>query len=84
MKIVKTRFRELLAQKARDENRRNIPLAEVARETGVTWKTIRGWDEGQVTRYDAPLLIKLCTYFNCTIGDLLYIELGEDWKLVSK
>lgn len=70
---VENRFRILLAQKATRE-KRNIALKEVGRQTGIAWSTLNAWANNNVTRYDAPVIKALCTYFSCQVGDLITIE----------
>jgi putative transcriptional regulator len=67
------RLRVLLAEKAQKE-KRNITLKEVANETGVTYKTIHGWANNEVTRYDAPIIEALCDYLECDVGELIVYE----------
>lgn len=67
------RFRVLLAEKEHKE-RMHIPLSEVEREAGISWKTLQGWANNQVTRYDAPVLEALCKYLDCEVGDLIVYE----------
>jgi DNA-binding Xre family transcriptional regulator len=69
-----TRLRVLLAEKAQKE-KRNIPLSEVAEETGVAWKTLQRWANNEVTRYDAPVIEALCDYLDCGVGELIvYVQ----------
>jgi putative transcriptional regulator len=70
---VVNRFRLLLAEKAQ-KGRRNIPLTEVERETNISWKTLQGWANNQVTRYDAPVIEALCEFLDCEVGDLIIYE----------
>jgi len=72
---VDNRFRVLLAEKEQRE-KRHIPLSEVARETNISWKTLQGWANNQVSRYDAPVIEALCKYLNCTVGDLIIYHQG--------
>ena len=65
-----TRFRVLLAQKAENE-RRNITLKEVQIETGIAWTTLKSWTINDVTRFDSPVIVKLCDYLQCDIKDLI-------------
>jgi putative transcriptional regulator len=67
------RLRVLLAQKAEFE-KRNISLKEVQRETGIAWTTLQSWANNDVTRYDAPIIIKLCDYLDCGLKDLIVYE----------
>jgi len=66
-------FRILLAQKA-TKQRKNIALMDVQRETGIAWSTLNSWANNLVTRYDALVIINLCEYFECQVGDLLVFE----------
>jgi putative transcriptional regulator len=70
MMTVNNKFGVLLAQKEAIL-KRNIPLTEVERETGVTRKTLQQWSNNTVTRFDAPVIDALCKYFDCQPGDLL-------------
>jgi DNA-binding Xre family transcriptional regulator len=67
------KFRLLLAQKA-DNEKRNIPLKEVQRETGIAWTALQAWANNKVHRFDEPVIIKLCDYLGCDIKDLLVYE----------
>ena len=68
-KIV-NRFRVLLAEKAEKEQK-NIPLKEVERQTGITWTTLQSWANNKVSRFDEPVIIALCDYLECEVGELL-------------
>ncbi len=71
---VNNRFGILLAQKRINE-RRNISLAEVAEEIGISRKTLYAWENNTVTRFDVPVINALCQYFAVKPGDLFeYIE----------
>ena len=72
------RFRILVAQKAMKQQQ-NINLSDVQRETGIAWSTLNSWANNQVTRYDSAILVSLCDYFNCQVGDLLVL-VSEDLK----
>ena len=67
------RFRVLLANKAEGEQR-NISLKEVERQTGIAWSTLQSWANNKVTRYDAPVIMALCDYLGCDVGDLIVYE----------
>jgi len=69
-------FRILLAQKA-TKQQQNIALMDVQRETGIAWSTLNSWANNQLTRYDAPVIMVLCEYFDCQVGDLLVFEREE-------
>ena len=70
---INSRFGVLLAEKEAKE-KRNIPLVEVERATGVTRKTLQQWASNRVSRFDTPVLVALCKYFRCQVGDLLTFE----------
>jgi putative transcriptional regulator len=69
-------FRILLAQKA-TKQQQNIALLDVQRATGMAWSTLNAWANNQVTRYDAPVILALCEYFDCEVGELLVYEKEE-------
>lgn len=73
---INNRLRLLLAEKATREQR-NIPLKQLQRETGVAWSTLNSWANNQVSRYDAPVILALCDYFKCQVGDLIRYEPEE-------
>lgn len=67
------RYQELLAIKERNERRR-ITQRIAAKETGLTTVTIGRYSRNEVTRYDEPIVLALCQYLNCTVGEFLVIE----------
>lgn len=72
-RAVWNRTGELLALKKRKE-RRNITLAEMSEKTGVATSTLWLYTSNRITRYDSRIMIALCDYFGCTLGELLMIE----------
>ena len=76
--IVKNKFRDLLKAKADKDDRRNIPLTEVERETEITWRTLQAWDKDKLKRFDGDTIAALCDYFDVDIGDLLYLAPNGD------
>ena len=70
------KLRVLLAEKAEKEQR-NIPLKEVERKTGITWTTLQSWANNKVTRFDEPVIIALCDFLECEVGDLLVYRKEE-------
>lgn len=77
---VNNRFAILLAEK-RIKERRNISLAEVADEIGISRKTLYAWENNTVTRFDVPVIDALCQYFGVKPGDLFeYIEEAKPKK----
>jgi putative transcriptional regulator len=73
---VRNRLLLLMQQEERRINRR-IKQKDIADFAGVSEHTIIKWVRNEVTRYDAHIIERLCDYFNCEIGDLLYFEMEE-------
>lgn len=72
MQII-NRFKELLAIKERRE-RRSISQREVSRELGLAKTTVDSYARNEITRFDADVVIALCNYLGCSVGDFLVIE----------
>lgn len=75
MKKIKNRFGILLAELEHRENRR-YSYRTVAEETGLSTSAVMRWANNRVKRFDESILVTLCTFFSCSIGDLL--ELIDD------
>jgi DNA-binding Xre family transcriptional regulator len=63
----------LISEKERQLGRR-ITHTEIAEETGVTIQLVGRWVKNDVTQYSGEIIEKLCDYFHCEVGDLLYID----------
>jgi DNA-binding Xre family transcriptional regulator len=74
MKVMQNNFEALLNRKAQREKRSKVPILEVARATGLSRQTLAAFARGQLTLYPEHMLVKLCEYFSCEIGDLLEIR----------
>jgi putative transcriptional regulator len=74
---LQNRFLILLAQKEQRENRR-IRNKEIAQAVGVNEHTVAKWLKNDVLKIDVPVLEAFCTYFDCDVGDLLYMERESD------
>ena len=66
---VNNRFSILLAEK-RVQEKRNIPLTEVSKVTGIPHKTLFAWANNAVTRFDVHVSNAVCKYFEIKPGDL--------------
>ncbi|MDJ0618273.1 MAG: helix-turn-helix transcriptional regulator [Calothrix sp. MO_192.B10] len=55
-----------------DEKQLNI--AQLSREVGVTENAIRGYVKNSFSRIDCQVAIKLCTYFQVNVGDMFDIK----------
>jgi putative transcriptional regulator len=72
VKVVRSNTLVLLAQKAQREQRR-ITLKKVADETGISYYTLNAIAHDTIREYPRDALAKLCSYFDCDIGDLLTV-----------
>jgi putative transcriptional regulator len=71
MKVpINNKFGVLLAEK-RMREKRNIPLSEVHKATGVSRPTLQAWSNNTVTRFDLPVIEALCQYFGVNLSELL-------------
>ena len=66
---INNRFGVLLAEKQKEE-RRNIPLAEVSENTGISRRALYAWENNTVSRFDVPVINALCKYFDVQPGEL--------------
>lgn len=73
MRIVKSNLSVLAAQKGQREGRR-ITLRTVADETGISRYTIYAFADNSIKQYPKDVIERLCTYFVCSVGDLLLVE----------
>ncbi len=73
MKIVRNRFKELLAIKERRDGRR-YTRREMEAITGVTLKTVQGWANNRATQFHSQQIEAFCEFFECELGDLLILE----------
>lgn len=81
---INNRFGILLAQR-RVQEKRNIPLTEVADETGLPPKTLFAWANNTVTRFDVHVIDAICQYFRVQPGELFeYIPNEETPKAKTK
>jgi putative transcriptional regulator len=70
---LRNRFFHLLSEKERQLGRR-ITNKEIAQATGISAHTIGSWFRNEVTKFEAPIVERLCDYFDCDLGELLYFE----------
>lgn len=70
MKDIRSNMHILLREKERREGRR-ISLRAIARETGLSYYTVNALAYERLAHYPKDLLVTLCTYFGCSVGDLL-------------
>ena len=77
MKELRNNLTVLLAQKARKERRR-ISLRRVAEETSINPYTIYAIANDTIKEYSKEVIVKLCGYLDCDVGELLMIEETPD------
>jgi putative transcriptional regulator len=81
---INNRFAVLLAEKQIQE-RRNIPLAEVAEATGISRRALYAWENNSVNRFDVPVIDALCRYFGIQPGELFeYVDSPQQPKPKAK
>ncbi len=68
---MKNRLLVLMGEKQAKENR-PINGAVVAREIGLTRQAINKWVNEDIKEFSADTIDRLCEYFDCEVGDLLY------------
>jgi DNA-binding Xre family transcriptional regulator len=78
-KTVKNRLAELVAEKARIEDRK-ITNAVISEEVGLGINTVGDWMSNRVKRYDVGTIAKICTWVPCDIKDLLILQDAEGNK----
>lgn len=70
---MRSNLRVLTAQKSQREHRR-ISLRTVAEETGISRYTVYAFANDTLNEYPKEVIGRLCTYFDCVVGDLLLVE----------
>lgn len=65
---------ELLARRARREDRKRISVRRAAIEMDVSYYTLSALVNNTIREYPRDVLTKLCDYLECNIGDLLSYE----------
>jgi putative transcriptional regulator len=62
-----------MAQKAQREGKRKLSLRQVSKDTGISYYTLNAMASETIKEYPKGVLVTLCTYFRCQVGDLLEI-----------
>lgn len=65
--MVKSELITLWTEKERREQRR-ITLTEIAEATGLSHETIRNIRDNKTSRFDEPVIVELCKYFDVPNG----------------
>ncbi len=71
MKRIHMRIEELLGE-------RGISKNKICKELDIPRPNFNRYCRDEFQRIDANLVVKLCDYFNCDIGDLLVLVDCED------
>jgi len=66
---INNRFSALLADR-RIKEKRNIPLTEVEKKTGISYPTLLAWANNTVKRFDVETINRMCQYFEIEPGAL--------------
>jgi len=65
---VRNRLPELMARE------RIKSVKQLSRLTGISYPTLYNFYNEKYETFNAQLIKRLCEFFNCEIGDLLYLE----------
>lgn len=76
---MKNRLLELMAKRQSEMSLAagepiEMNLAVVSRETGISRQALTVWKNQELDGLRRETVETLCEYFNCNIGDLLYLE----------
>jgi DNA-binding Xre family transcriptional regulator len=75
MARLKNNFKTLLMKRyGIVEPARLPPQAKIAEDIGIWQSTVSLWLNESVTRFDDEILIKMCRFLRCNVGDLIFIE----------
>jgi len=77
--MVKSQLFELWKQKELALGK-TITIADIAKSTGLSRETIANLRDGETFRFDAPVLDKICKFFDVPPGPIPFIvyDLDED------
>lgn len=76
------RINSLIGEKQAKTNR-SVTQAEVAEYVGLSPQAFSKWVNNDVRSYSAEVLDKLCEFFECEPGDILYRAKDEAATLAS-
>lgn len=71
MRKVRTRLHILMGEK------KIRSINQLSKETGITRATLTRIYDEEANQLDFQTIGKLCTFFECEIGDLLYLDESE-------
>lgn len=77
MAKLRNRMGELLIKKFGDKSK--IPAQEkLAAQMDLTQNTTSRWIRNKITRFDEDTLTKICRFFDCEVGELIYIDYSDE------
>lgn len=53
-------------------------MVELEEKSGVSRQVLDRLEKGKSKRLDFETVVKLCTLFNCEVGDLLFVDKKEE------
>ena len=68
---MQNRLLALMGEKQAKMNK-SVSASDVADAVGISRQGIHKWIHNQIASYPAETLDKLCEYFECEVGDILY------------
>jgi putative transcriptional regulator len=71
--MIRANLDELRIKRARETGQRKITLRDVEAATGISAATLQRLGAGKTGAIQFTTLETLCTFFNCTVGDLLEV-----------
>lgn len=75
-RVIKNRFKELLAAKSRREGRK-ISQRQAAEEMGLSRYLVDRYAANQVDNYNTETMQIMCDYLGCALGDFLVVEIED-------
>lgn len=54
-----------------------LDISTLAKRTGLSRTTLYKWVNGDLDQFRADTIEALCKFFDCQVGDLLYVEFEE-------
>ncbi len=73
--MIRVNFTQQLLEKSAEQGR-HITIDDVAKESGISRITLMRIKKDPTRGTNTDIIDKLCTYFNCSPGDLLIHEIG--------
>jgi putative transcriptional regulator len=70
---VKNRLVALIGEKQAKTNQK-VSTTDVAEAVGLSRQAMHRWVQNEITSYPADTLDKLCQFFDCQPGDILFYE----------